>query len=481
MAIKLQTKPDLPGQSPMPIVGWRGNALQFYTDPLDYMQKAKAAYGNIARFVQGGNSSLLYAEHRSPGTIFVFGPDYNRQILSDIAAFEVRPAGGPNSPAFQRLMNSVVFVNGSTHKYYRQLMMPAFHKKRIETYRDDMVAITQKVLDEWQPGEQRNILKDMQRLTLMIANKTLFGVDASDEADSLGKVIQEWFSLLTSPAAIIKIDAPGLPFRRLRELSDIVDNTMRSMIEQKRAHNVDDGDVLSMLIQARDENGNGFTDDEIIGNANTLFIAGHETTANTLSWTLYLLAQHPDVLRDLYDELSGILQGSAPSVEQLNQLPLLEAVIKESMRVLPSGALSIRIASTDLELGGYLIPQYTEVIFNRFDVHHSPEIYTDSNRFIPQRWFEINPSPYEYLPFNAGARMCIGATFAMFELKIVLAMLLQRFRLQVVPGATINRKIGFTMSPAPGMPMLIHAQDQAFDGNRVEVKGRVREMVELPS
>ncbi|MBC7870740.1 MAG: cytochrome P450 [Chitinophagaceae bacterium] len=480
MTLKAPVGLDIPGQSPMPIVGWRGNALQFYIDPLDYMQKAKMAYGNIVRFVRGGNSSLLYAEGRSPGTVFVFGPEYNRHILSDISGFEVRPAGGPNTPAFQRLMNSVVFVNGTTHKYYRQLMMPAFHKKRIELYRDDMVAITQKVLDEWQPGQQRNILKDMQRLTLIIANKTLFGVDASDEADSVGVIIQDWFSLLTSPAAIIKIDAPGLPFRRLRELSDLVDDKMRAMIAQKRAHGMDDGDVLSMLIQARDENGSGLTDDEIIGNANTLFIAGHETTANTLSWTLFLLAQHPQVLRDLYDELNGVLQGNAPSVEQLNQLPLLDAVIKESMRVLPSGALSIRIASTDLELGDYPIPQFTEVIFNRFDVHHSPDIYTQADRFIPQRWFEINPSPYEYLPFNAGARMCIGATFAMFELKIVLAMLLQRYRLQVVPGATINRKIGFTMSPAPGMPMMIHAQDRAFEGNRVEVKGRVTEMVELP-
>lgn len=485
----MSTKPTAaqtaPGPRPMPIVGWRGNALHFYLDPIAYMNRLKATYqGDVIAFVQGGNRSLLYTERQSPGTVFIFGPQYNHLILSDTTTFQSREANGPDTDAFHRLMeNSVVFVNGDTHKQFRRLMLPAFHKKRVETYRDTMVALTQALLDDWAKTgvEQRDILEDMQRLTLIIANKVLFGMDISGKADSLGEIIQEWFKLLVSPAAILRVDVPGMPFHRLRVLSEQVDETLTKLVAQRKSTGEDLGDVLSMLIQARDEDGNALSNEEIIGNANTLFIAGHETTANALSWTLYLLAQHPQVMRDLYDELHGVLGGAAPTVEQIDSLKLLDAVIKESMRLLPPGALSIRIAAEPVELGEYTLPQWTEIIFSRYHVHHSPAIYPEPEHFKPERWFSIAPTAYEYLPFGAGARMCIGAPFATLEMKIVLAMLLQKHRFQFVAGSRVGRNVGFTMSPKPGMPMVVHPQDKAFERSPGEAHGVITEMVHVPS
>jgi cytochrome P450 len=466
----------------MPVAGWLGNAIQFYQDPITYMSKVKAAYdSDVIAFVQGGNKSLLYTEPKAPGTVFIFGPTYNQMILSNASTFEARLPAGPDTPAFRRLnQKSVIFVNGEDHKQYRRLMMPAFHKKRIELYRDDMAAITQKMLDSWTPGDEpKDMLKEMQRLTLVIANKTLFGLDVSEQAGSLGELIQAWFKLLVSPAAIVRLDVPGMPFHQLKVLSEQVDKAVTALVTRRRAAGTDAGDVLSTLIQARDEDGNSLSEDEIVSNATTLFIAGHETTANALSWTLLLLAQHPQVMRDLYDELDGTLHGDAPRVEQVENLKLLDAVIKESLRLLPPGAISIRIANESVDIGPYQIPQWSEIIFSRYHIHHAPELYPEPNRFRPERWFEINPTTYEYLPFGAGVRMCIGSTFASFEMKIILAMLLQRYRLSTVAGSKINRNVGFTMAPKPGMPMVVHRQDRAFDRSQTPVKGIIREMVDL--
>jgi cytochrome P450 len=473
-------KPVTEIPAPNPQLAWWINALRFYADPIDYMGSLRR-YGEVVRFVRGENGSLLYSEPRSKQTVFVFGAKYNHQILSDIETFEARPASGPQTAEFLRLMDSVVFVNGMAHKKYRQLMMPAFHKKRIEGYRDDIVRLTEIMLNQWwSPNQQRDLLPDFQRLTLLIANQAFFGIDVSEEADSLGEIIQAWFSLLTSPAAIFRVDIPGTPYHQMKVLSAKVDQEMRKLIARRRAQGLTSHDVLSMLLQAQDEEGNQLSDDEVIGNANTLFIAGHETTANALTWTLLLLAQHPQVMRDLYDELDGALKGSPPDVEQTNQLPLLEAVIKESMRLLSPGTMSIRIASRDVEMGGYTIPQHSEVIFSRYHTHHDPTVYEQSEHFKPERWFSITPSPYEYLPFSTGARMCIGAAFAMFEMKIVLSMLLQRYRVQLIDGTKIGRKVGFTMSPSPGVPALLHAQDCQFERSPARLDGKILDMVQMP-
>jgi cytochrome P450 len=218
---------------------------------------------------------------------------------------------------------------------------------------------------------------------------------------------------------------------------------------------------------------------ELIGQAVHFFAAANHTTKDSLTWTLFLLAQHPEVMADLHDELHGTLRGGAPTVEQLARLPLLERVIRESLRLLPPVSYYSRGNVEPARLGPYSLRKGTTVVLSHYVTHHMPDLYPQPERFLPDRWRSINPSPYAYLPFGAGPRMCVGATFAMQTLKIALAVILQRFRLEVVPDARIDRQVTTTLWPRHGLPMRLHRQDRGFTST--PVCGNIHEMVDLPS
>jgi cytochrome P450 len=257
---------------------------------------------------------------------------------------------------------------------------------------------------------------------------------------------------------------------------------MREMIAHKRTSRGQSRDVLSMLVQARDEElDEGLSEGELLGHAGVIFAAGHETSSNALTWTLFLLSQYPQVAADLVDELEDVLHGQAPTVAQLPRLPLLERVIKESMRILSPVPWNGRVTSQPTELGGYFLPQGTEVFVSIYQTHQMPELYPQPEVFSPQRWETINPTIYEYNPFSVGPRLCIGAGFAMMEIKIVLAMLLQRYRLQLMPKVKIDPVGMIVLASKYGMPMQIHKQDHQFDRSIEGVQGTIRQMVKLPA
>ena len=240
-----------------------------------------------------------------------------------------------------------------------------------------------------------------------------------------------------------------------------------------------------MLIAARDEDGSALDEDELVGHTGVIFAAGHETSTNALAWTLFLLAEHPEVACNLVDELDGLLHGAPPTVEQLGKLPLLDAVIKESMRLLPPVPLHPRVVTEDTELAGHFLPAQTELFLSIFHMHHDPAIFPNPDRFDPSRWSKIKPTIYEYNPFSAGPRMCIGAGFAMMEIKIALAMMLQRFRLERIGSRTgrVDRRVAITMAPKNGLRMRIRKADRAWaSAHRAlpAVRGNIREIVELP-
>jgi len=209
-----------------------------------------------------------------------------------------------------------------------------------------------------------------------------------------------------------------------------------------------------------------------------LFGAAHLTTANSLTWNLFLLAQHPRVAADLVDELNGQLHGQAPTLEQIEQLPFLDRVLKESMRVLPASAYSQRLNVEPVQIGPFQLPKGTPIIFSQIITHHMPDLFPEPERFLPDRWLGMTASPYAYMPFAAGPRMCLGASLAMTTLKVTIPLIVQRFRLTVVPGATINGQVRSTMlAPTNGMPMIVSAPTAPFVANRVQ--GNIHEMVEL--
>jgi cytochrome P450 len=481
---------DIPGPDPLPIVGPIGNLAVWGMNPLRRLSEMFQKYGQIITLSRGGGTRLMTPWKNCPGTLFAYGPELNREVLTQTEIYyksalsgRAYPVGNvsPRQEPLLRWGTGLFSVNGEEHRQHRRLLMPAFHKKRIEAYRDDMVAIAQETLDSWKAGEQRDIHHDMMQLTLRVATKTLFGDDLAADASRVLDVFHEMFRLVTEPSAIIlQRDIPGIPYHRLLDLAGQFDQDMREIVQRKRANGANGGDVLSMLVQTRDEDGTMLTEDELMGHVGVIFAAGHETSSNALTWTLFLLSQHLQITEALVQELRSVLNGAAPTVEHLNELPMLERVIKESMRMLPPVPFNHRIVAVDTKLGGYHIPAGTELLMSIYHTHHMAELFPEPERFNPDRWLTIDPSPFEYNPFSAGPRMCIGATFAMMEIKIVLAMLLQRYGLDLVSGTRVEPNIGITMRPKHGMPMQVHARNETYSPQVGKATGTIRELVTLP-
>src|SRR4051794_7180592 len=322
----------IPGPRPKPLLGWRGNMLPLLRDPIHYMEHLQRTYGEVVSLAEG---SARY--------VFVFSPEYNHQVLNDKAHYYNGEINSPSSPvkiprgsAAMRLFSGLTTMNADKHTQQRRLLMPAFHKQRIEALRDTMLGITQRHTAQWQPGQEIDLLREMKGLTLSVAVKTILGLDPECEGDRVRGMMERWLRLALSFSVVaLPFNVPGLPFHRLLSLAEDLDAEVREMIRRRRARGDEGGmDALSMLLQAHDEDGTRLTEEELIGQTTALFVAGHETTATALTWTLFLLEQHPEVLSDLRDELNGMLRGEAPTLEQMNSLPLLDRVIKESMRLI---------------------------------------------------------------------------------------------------------------------------------------------------
>jgi cytochrome P450 len=222
------------------------------------------------------------------------------------------------------------------------------------------------------------------------------------------------------------------------------------------------------------------TEDELVGQLSFLIFAGFESTIHAVAFAAYLVAQHPEVAARLYEEVHGLLKGDAPTVDQLKALPYLDAVTKECLRLLSPVPFLIRTTQEEVELGGYLLPPRTEIMLSIYHTHRMSAIYTDPNRFQPERWASIEPSTYEYLPFSVGPHMCAGWALALMEMKVLLSMFVQRFRLDVRPTDRIDRRVMATMGPRPGMFLNVHRQDKNFAASRAPVVGQLARMVEIP-
>ncbi|MBV9689651.1 MAG: cytochrome P450 [Ktedonobacteraceae bacterium] len=461
-------KQTIPGPHALPLLGWRAAMLKLFLNPFATLRHMHDRYGDVVALAHG-----------DPSHVVAFGPAMNFQLLSNPDLFETTSSAFvklPKDTALGRLMvNNLPVMIGEKHKQHRHVMQPTFHKQQVALYRDDMVMFTQHLLDQWQEQEQTqiNVHRAMQQLTQRIAIKTLFGLYDEAELQRVGKMLRQ----LTSQQIwimIAPIDVPGTPYHHVMRLAEQMIAFTSAQIAQKRSQPAAT-DVLATLVHAHDEDGTKLNDDELIGHAFTIFVAGHETTANALTWTLFLLDQHPRICADLLDELDGSLHGDAPTIEQLHHLPLLDGIVKESLRLLPPAAIGIRTNTAPCELGGFAVPKGANIMYSEFITQRLPELYEEPDRFKPQRWATLNRTAYEYLPFSAGRHRCIGAEFATQEMKVVLPMLLQRYRFSVVPNTKIDTNLG--MRPAHGMPMRIVPQDRQFQ--RVAVGGNIQQLIDF--
>lgn len=444
------------GPRALPFVGVHLNALRLLADPIGQMMDLHSRFGDVAAIVDG-----------SPAVVCAFGAERNREVLSNQALFDNDDAffvkTEPGS-ALERFRHGLVFQTGQAHKRHRRLMMPAFQKAAIDTYVPDIVAVTEEALRSWPKCQKADIASLTRELVQRIAVRCLFGVDWNENERGIGQIMTETLELVTAPAtAVFPVRLPGTPYNTLFEKSEELSDRYFALIDEKRKKPLGN-DALSLMIRARDDDNGALSDDELVGEASTLFIAGHDTQAKTLAWTLFLLERHPKIMAAVVDEIESVLRGGPPSIEHLPRMPLVERVLKESMRVLsPVPALFVRVCQEEATLGGVALPKQANVVLSPFITHRDPDRFPEPTRFLPERWEHIQPSIYEYIPFGAGPRMCIGAGFASLAMRLILPMIVQRFRLSLAYGATISRHVrGNILGPKYGIPMLIAPQDRRF-------------------
>jgi len=459
---------------------------EFSRDLLHRIRALHDEFGPLAVIQDGGQR-----------VAFLFSPELNQQVLSDTNRFQARffAIRGPKNSAQRRLTGGLLSMNGQQHRRNRRLVKEPFSRRAISTYTKTIARLTDEMLATWRPGEVRDVAEEMRRYMLQVTSTLLFGLDEPEQALRLGDMIAEWVSMNDElgAGALVPNETFSKRYEELLTYAESLEAEILQMIRRRRASNELGGDVLSILVRTHDEEG-GLSDEELVGQAAVLFSAAHMTTAHSLCWTLFLLAQHPSVMGQLWDEWqqeSGngdstsqtALNGAAWSDADSNgagedSLSLLDRVIKESMRVLPASAYSQRINVEAVDLGPYRLPRGTGIVFTPLVTHRLPEIFADPDRFLPDRWLTLRPSPYAYHPFGAGARMCIGGPLALVIMRVALKRILTRYRLTVTAGADVSAHVESTMLvPTHDVPMVIHPADGHFVSARVT--GNIHELVDL--
>ena len=428
---------------------------------LEYLTTLKDTYGDTVRARFG------------PFYVYmVYHPDDVHEILVRQAAKFYKPR--QTKLIFNRFLgNGLIVSDGDFWRRQRKLAQPAFHARRIESYAQTMVDYTLRMLDSWRDGQTRDIDQEMMMLTMSIVAKTLFDADVSGDAEEIGRamtviqqVANEQFNSLLPP---LPEWLPTRQNRREQQAVKTLDTVIGRIIGQRRASGEDKGDLLSMLLLAQGEQGERMTDQQVRDEAMTLFLAGHETTSNALTWTWYLLSQHPEAEAKLHDELAIVLGERAPALHDLGQLKYTEMVIKESMRLYPPAWGLSREPVEDVQIGSYTLEKGKPVFIMPYVQHRDGRWFDEPERFLPERWaegYEERLPKYAYMPFGGGPRVCIGNSFAMMEARLLLATIAQHYRLALKPGYPVEPEPLITLRVKGGLPMMLHARETAKAARR---------------
>jgi len=347
---------------------------------------------------------------------------------------------------------------GESWRRQRRLSQPAFHRERVSSYADVMTDYTRQMLANWRDGEVRDVHQEMMQLTLRVVVRCLFSV----EADEIGEVSRSMNTVMRNTTGLRMLLPPSARYIPLpsmiefRGAVDRLDKAVYRIIEARRRDERDAGDLLSMLIKARDEDGSRMSAQQLRDEVLTFLLAGHETTALALSWAWHLLGQHPQVKARLEDELETKLKGRVPEFSDLPALSYSERVLKEVLRLYPPAWSLARTVISDFDLRGYTIPAGANVVMSQWIMHRDARYFREPERFDPDRWLDpaMQKLPrFAYFPFGGGPRQCIGSSFATMEALLILATVAQRFRFEPVPGHELIPTASFTLRPRHGIRM----------------------------
>jgi cytochrome P450 len=423
-----------------------GSLGEFGRDQLGFYVRCAREYGDVVPVRLGSRRGLL-----------IYHPDAIEQVLVARARDFVKT---PGMRLLQRLLGDGLFVSeGDLWLRQRRLMQPAFHRQHIAAYGQIMATCATRRAAGWHDGAAMDIHPEMMAITRDIVAKTLFDADVSDEARVIGEAshfLTEYFGKRLG--SLLQLVPPWVPTpanRRLQRAVRGLDEVVYRMIADRRRTPGNRVDLLSILLQAQDaDDGSRMTDRQVRDEVMTLFLAGHETTAVALSWTWYLLAQHPEAEARLADELRVVLAGRPPTVADLPALPYTEMVVTESMRLYPPAYGIARQAVRLTEVAGRPMRVGAFVIMPTWVVHRDVRWFEKPEEFRPERWEGdgVRRLPrFAYFPFGGGPRQCIGNTFAMMEAVLILAAIGQRFRLELVPGQSVTPMPYITLRPDPGI------------------------------
>jgi cytochrome P450 len=422
-------------------------------DPITFFQHLADTYGAITHYRLG-------PEH----IVFINDPDLIKEILVN------QHQNFTKERTQQRMKilmgEGLITSEGKYHLKQRHLAQPAFHRQRIAGYAVTMVERAMKTRDSWTEYQHKGIAFDvaqeMMHLTLSIVGKTLFGSDVESEvteiAGEVNAVMRLYNFLIALPKAEYLLDYPIPGLRRFRRARARLDDTVYRMIDEHRRAKEDNGDLLSMLLAAKYEDGSSMTDEQLRDEVLTMFLAGYETAANALTWTWYLLSQNPEAEHKLQAEINQVLDGRAPGFDDLARLRYAEMVLAESMRLYPPAWAMGRQAVKAFELGPYYFPAGTSVFMSQYIMHRNESYFPDPLRFDPERFTPEAKAArprFSYFPFGGGTRQCIGESFAWMELVLLLTTIAQKWRLRLVPGHPIKPQPLVTLRSRYGMQMTI--------------------------
>jgi cytochrome P450 len=428
--------------------GWSFRALK--ESPPEMFSKLAREYGDIV--------GIRVLNFRN---VFINHPDLIEEVL---VTHPRRYVKGRVLRANRHVFGQGLLTSeGDVWLRQRRLAQPAFHRARIASYAATMVGYTQRLLEGWRGGEERDAHQEMMRLTLQIVAKTLFDADVTRDTRDVGKSLQLLLELGANFRRTLFVPhwVPTPTNLRIKREIAFIEGILYRIIGERRASGRDTGDLLSMLLHAQDEDGSRMNDAQLRDETITLFLAGHETTASTLSWTWWLLAQNPAAEAKLHAELDAVLAGRAPSFDDLAKLPYTGNVITESLRLYPAAWGLARIAVEDHELAGYPIRKGMGIAMAQWVVHRDPRWYGAPLEFRPERWendFVKTIPRFAYFPFGGGPRQCIGSAFAVMEATLILATVAQKFRLRLVPGHPVVPLASITLRPRHGVRVTLESR-----------------------
>jgi cytochrome P450 len=432
-----------------------GMALNLRRDPLGGMRQMASDYGDIVRF-------YVMMQER----ILLNRPDLINQVLV-IQQGKFHKSELTRRITRRMLGQGLLISEGDFWRRQRRLAQPAFHRSRTNDYAATMLDIAQAHIGDWRDGEQRNIAQEMTALTLDIAVRTLFGTTLPGEARQVGHAMTFLmrYSLRRNRLPFrIPENWPTPANRRAGRELEFIDSLVYRIISERRAegNSSDHNDLLALLMGAMDEDGSQMTPQQLHDETMTLFLAGHETTAQMLGWTWYALSQNPVVEARLHQELHGVLGGRPPGAADFPRLPYLQAVMSEVLRLYPPAYVLARETVEPCEIAGYRLRVGSTVVLSQWITHRDPRYYDDPEVFRPERWLDglaDRLPPGAYFPFGDGPRRCIGQGFALLEAAIVTATIAQKFSFRMVPGHTVVPEPLVTLRPRHGIQMTLHARN----------------------